>query len=59
MVTDYRDDSEGVLVEHADGSGEFARVTLKPRMTIANGGRVNEPLKFIAGRMRCARWRGR
>jgi organic hydroperoxide reductase OsmC/OhrA len=42
VVTEYRDDSEGVMVEHADGSGEFAKVTLKPRMTIVNAAQVRE-----------------
>jgi organic hydroperoxide reductase OsmC/OhrA len=40
VVTAYRDESEGALVEHSDGSGEFTRVTLKPRMVITDGARV-------------------
>ena len=42
VVTDYRDESEGVVVEHADGSGEFTRVVLRPRMTITDAARTNE-----------------
>src|SRR5271166_6162173 len=46
VVTDYCDHSEGVMVEHADGSGEFTQVTLKPRMTIANGARTKEAVEI-------------
>jgi organic hydroperoxide reductase OsmC/OhrA len=42
VVVDYRDESEGIMLEHADGSGEFTRVLLKPRMTIADGARAPE-----------------
>ena len=36
-VTVYEDAAEGVMAEREDGSGEFVRVTLKPRVTIAAG----------------------
>lgn len=42
VVTEYIDDSEGQMVEHADGSGEFTRVVLRPKMKIADGGRAND-----------------
>jgi organic hydroperoxide reductase OsmC/OhrA len=42
VVTDYRDEAEGIAAEHADGSGEFTRVVLRPRMTIAEGARAAE-----------------
>ena len=34
VVTDYLDEAEGVMVEDADGSGRFASVTLRPRITL-------------------------
>jgi organic hydroperoxide reductase OsmC/OhrA len=36
-VLDYRDSASGVLEEGNDGSGEFVRVTLKPRMKVSHG----------------------
>ncbi len=42
VITDYQDDSEGSVAEHRDGSGEFTRVTLRPRMTIADASRREE-----------------
>lgn len=41
-ITEYSDDAVGEMVEHADGSGEFARVVLRPRMKIADAGRIAE-----------------
>lgn len=41
-ITDYHDEPEGLVVEHADGSGEFTRVVLRPRMTIVDGARTND-----------------
>ena len=41
-ITDYHDESEGLLLEHADGAGEFTRVVLRPRMAIADAARANE-----------------
>jgi organic hydroperoxide reductase OsmC/OhrA len=40
VVTEYTDDAAGEMVEHPDGSGEFRRVVLRPRMTITDAGRV-------------------
>jgi organic hydroperoxide reductase OsmC/OhrA len=41
-VTDYHDESEGFVVEHEEGSGEFTRVVLRPRMTITDAVRTND-----------------
>lgn len=37
VVTAYEDRAEGTMVEHSGGAGEFTRVTLHPRVTIAPG----------------------
>ncbi|HYK61463.1 MAG TPA: OsmC family protein [Bryobacteraceae bacterium] len=42
VVTSYRDKAEGVMKEHADGSGEFAKVVLRPRVTLADSSRETE-----------------
>ena len=36
-VLDYRDSASGVMEEGNDGSGEFVRVTLKPRVKVSPG----------------------
>ena len=36
VVTEYSDDAIGEMVEHGDGSGEFTRVVLCPRMRITD-----------------------
>jgi organic hydroperoxide reductase OsmC/OhrA len=40
VVAEYIDDAEGEMAERADGSGEFTRAVLRPRMTIADGARA-------------------
>lgn len=35
-VSDYTDDASGIMRLHQDGSGEFASVTLRPRVTVAD-----------------------
>ena len=35
VVTAYADEAEGLMRTHADGSGEFTEVTLRPRVTIS------------------------
>jgi len=40
VVTEYFDDAAGEMIEHADGSGEFQRVVLRPRMTIGDARRI-------------------
>ncbi|HEY7336783.1 MAG TPA: OsmC family protein [Bryobacteraceae bacterium] len=42
VVTAYHDDAEGTMVENADGSGEFAKVVLRPRVAIADPSRESE-----------------
>ena len=42
VVTGYIDNAEGFMTEHADGSGEFTRVTLRPRVTITDPARSHE-----------------
>ena len=42
VITEYADDAEGEMAEHDDGSGEFTRVVLRPRMKITDGGRIAE-----------------
>lgn len=34
IVTAYRDQPEGEMVESADGGGQFSRVTLRPSVTV-------------------------
>jgi organic hydroperoxide reductase OsmC/OhrA len=42
VITSYRDDSVGEMIEHEDGSGEFVRAVLRPQMEITDGGRAAE-----------------
>jgi len=42
VITEYTDDAVGEMVEHPDGSGEFTRVTLRPRMVITDATRIAE-----------------
>jgi len=37
VVQEYRDDATGVMVEQADGAGQFERVTLRPHAKLAPG----------------------
>lgn len=41
-ITEYSDEAVGEMVEHADGSGEFTRVVLRPRMKITDAARIEE-----------------
>jgi len=41
VVVAYVDRAEGVMEETADGSGRFARVVLRPRITLAAGSDVD------------------
>lgn len=38
-VEEYLDDAEGTMRENADGSGEFLKVTLRPKVRISAGDR--------------------
>jgi organic hydroperoxide reductase OsmC/OhrA len=40
VVVAYVDHAEGVMQETPDGSGQFERVTLRPRVTVASGSDV-------------------
>jgi organic hydroperoxide reductase OsmC/OhrA len=42
VVTEYRDDAIGEMMEHADGAGEFTRVLLRPRMVISDSSRLDD-----------------
>jgi organic hydroperoxide reductase OsmC/OhrA len=42
VVTAYTDDATGLMVENEDGSGQFSRVLLRPRMAISDGARIEE-----------------
>jgi organic hydroperoxide reductase OsmC/OhrA len=44
VVLEYSDQTEGEMAEHPDGSGEFSRVILRPRMTIADPARIPDVL---------------
>lgn len=44
VITDYSDEAMGEVVENEDGSGEFTRVVLRPRMTITDPSRVEDAI---------------
>jgi organic hydroperoxide reductase OsmC/OhrA len=44
VITEYTDDADGEMVERPDGSGEFTRATLRPRMTITDAGRIDDAM---------------
>jgi len=48
VVTEYSDQASGEMAEQEDGSGQFTRVTLRPRMTIADPARSAEALALHA-----------
>lgn len=50
VITEYVDEPEGEVVERSDGSGEFNRVVLRPRMTITDPARIGEAIS-IHGRV--------
>ena len=52
-VLEYRDHATGLMAEHADGSGEFTRVILRPEVVIApdSDGGTALRLHHDAGRM--------
>jgi organic hydroperoxide reductase OsmC/OhrA len=47
-VTEYEDEPWGEVAEHGDGSGEFTRVLLRPRVTIAEPERIDDALAMHA-----------
>lgn len=34
VVVDYNDEAEGEMAENTDGSGQFTRITLRPKVTV-------------------------
>lgn len=44
VVTEYEDVASGAMSEHADGSGEFTMVILRPRAVIADSARIADAL---------------
>ena len=44
VVTEYSDQAEGEMTEHENGSGEFTRVVLKPRMAITDFSRADDAI---------------
>jgi organic hydroperoxide reductase OsmC/OhrA len=46
VVTGYTDEALGEMDEHEDGSAEFTRVVLRPRMTLADPGRAVEAISI-------------
>jgi len=43
-ILSYTDDALGEMAEHPDGSAEFTRVLLRPRMTLADPARAAEAI---------------
>ena len=48
IVTEYQDAASGEMSEHADGSGEFTRVILRPRVMITDRARSNDAMVLHA-----------
>ena len=48
VIVDYVDEASGQMVERRDGSGEFTRVVLRPRMTIADASRIEDAVAIHA-----------
>lgn len=46
VVTSYEDSAEGVMQEADDGGGQFVRVTLHPRVTVAKGADKKQALEL-------------
>jgi organic hydroperoxide reductase OsmC/OhrA len=44
-ITEYSDEAIGDMVEHPDGSGEFTRVLLRPRMKITDPARSGDAVR--------------
>ena len=43
-IVEYEDEAYGEMAEHADGSGEFTRVVLRPRVKIAEPARIDDAI---------------
>jgi organic hydroperoxide reductase OsmC/OhrA len=44
VVTEYEDAASGEMHEHADGSGQFTRVILRPRAGITDSARITDAM---------------
>ena len=44
VITGYSDETTGEMVEHPDGSGEFTRAVLHPRVVITDAARIAEAI---------------
>lgn len=44
VVTEYLDEPSGEVSEQADGSGQFMKATLRPRMVITDGSRIADAI---------------
>jgi organic hydroperoxide reductase OsmC/OhrA len=44
VVTEYEDAASGEMSEHADGSGEFTRAILRPRVVITDSTRIADAM---------------
>ena|SRR5579883_2802948 len=44
-ITEYTDEPVGDVVQNPDGSGEFTRVLLRPKMTITDAARIPEAME--------------
>ncbi|MEY9213678.1 OsmC family protein [Thermobifida halotolerans] len=49
VVVDYADEATAEMVTHSDGSGEFTSATLRPVVTVADGG-MAESARELHGR---------
>ena len=47
-IVEYEDEAMADMVEHADGSGEFTRVVLRPRVKILDAGRIQDEIEIHA-----------
>jgi organic hydroperoxide reductase OsmC/OhrA len=48
VITEYDDQAIGTMLESEDGAGQFTRVVLRPRMTIADSARIAEAMALHA-----------
>lgn len=46
IVTDYKDHSDGVMIQDATGAGQFDSVTLRPHVTITSGSDFDTALQI-------------
>ena len=44
VVTEYSDQAEGEMAQNPDGSGQFTRAILRPKMTITDAARIGDTI---------------